>query len=58
MWEMTTLKVSTHLKIALFPSAGTARMNFFDLANLLDNDGNLQVCQLDYYPRAMNKLRN
>ena len=49
MWEMTTLKVSTHQKIALFPSAGTARMNFFDLANLLDNDGNLQVCQLDYY---------
>ena len=23
--------------------AGQARMNFFDLANLLDNDGNLQV---------------
>ena len=22
--------------------AGQARMNFFDLANLLDNDGNLQ----------------
>ena len=28
-------------KLTIF-NLGTARMNFFDLANLLDNDGNLQ----------------
>jgi hypothetical protein len=27
---------------SLIGGIGTGRMNFFDLANLLDNDGNLQ----------------
>ena len=33
--------------------AGQARMNFFDLANLLDNDGNLQVDIIYTYLRAI-----
>ena len=40
---MNLLSLLTPRPAPVAEEAGQARMNFFDLANLLDNDGNLQV---------------
>ena len=40
---MNLLSLLTPRPAPVPEEAGQARMNFFDLANLLDNDGNLQV---------------
>merc|ERR1712165_665255 len=40
--SMNLLSLLTPSSAPVAEEAGQARMNFFDLANLLDNDGNLQ----------------
>merc|ERR1712038_59802 len=40
--SMNLLNLMTPRPAPMAKEAGQARMNFFDLANLLDNDGNLQ----------------